>query len=82
MADNAEYLARFQTDMENQRFDLIVVDPLTYTLYARGREFSDENNVWVTQVTKNILCNYRMDESFPENGIAMYVPQDGERQCP
>jgi hypothetical protein len=82
MANNAEYLGRFQTDMENQRFDLIVVDPLTYTLYARGREFSDENNVWATQVTKNILCNYRMDESFPENGIAIYVPQDGERQCP
>ncbi|NJC97140.1 MAG: hypothetical protein FIB03_12550 [Anaerolineae bacterium] len=82
MADNTEYLGRFQTDMENQRFDLIVVDPLNYSIYSRRRGFSDENNVWVRRVMKHILCNYREAAVFPEDEIALYVPQSGERQCP
>jgi hypothetical protein len=82
MADNVVYLEQFQTDMEEQRFDLIVVDPLNNSIYARRREFSDENNVWVWGVVKNILCNYQLDAAFPEDGIALYVPQAGERQCP
>jgi hypothetical protein len=62
--------------------DLIVVDPLNYSIFARKREFSDENNVWVTRAVRDILCNYQLDVSFPEDGIALYVPQEGERQCP
>ncbi|MBK9924815.1 MAG: hypothetical protein IPP66_05925 [Anaerolineales bacterium] len=82
MANNTKYLALFQTDMEKQRFALIVVDPLNYSIYSRRREFSDENNVWARHIMKSILCNYRLDSSYPEDGIALYVPQEGERQCP
>ena len=82
MANNTEYLGQFQFDMESQRFDLIIVDPLNYSIYSRRREFSEENNVWAERVMKDILCNYRLDASFPEDGIAFYVPQEGERQCP
>lgn len=82
MANDVQSLTRFREDMENQRFALIVVDPLNYNLLARRRSFSEENNVWVTRVVKPILCNYREEAVFPADEIALYVPQEGARQCP
>jgi hypothetical protein len=82
MAANTEYLSRFRADMERQRFALIVVDPLNFNLMSRNRSFSDENNVWVRQIMKQILCNYRQEAVFAEDDIALYVPQEGARQCP
>ncbi|MCI0551958.1 MAG: hypothetical protein L0287_13480 [Anaerolineae bacterium] len=82
MSNNEEFLAIFKQDMESQRFDLIVVDPLTFKILARRRAFSEENNVWVRGIMRPILCNYRLDISFPEDEIALYVPQEGGRVCP
>jgi hypothetical protein len=82
MADNKEYLGKFRSDLENQRFDLIVVDPLRFFKMTSRRSFAEENNVWVAGVVKQVLCNYRADVIFPEDDIALYVPQVGDRQCP
>jgi len=82
MGNNTEYLGKFRTDMENQRFDLIVVDPLNFNIMTKNRSFAEENNVWVRRVMRHILCNYREDTIFAEDEIALYVPQEGERQCP
>jgi hypothetical protein len=82
MSNNLEYLGKFRGDMENQRFAIIVVDPLNYNILTKNRSFAEENNVWVTRVMKHILCNYREEGVFPEDEIALYVPQEGERQCP
>ena len=82
MSNNEAFLDRFKQEMESQRFDLIVVDPLTFKILARRRAFSEENNVWVRGIMRPILCNYRLEESFPEDEIALYVPQEGERVCP
>jgi hypothetical protein len=82
MANNTQALGEFREDMESQRFALIVVDPLNYNVISRRRGFSDENNVWVTRIVRYILCNYREEASFSEDDIALYVPQEGPRQCP
>ena len=82
MADNTQYLRRFRSDIESQRFALIVVDPLRFFKMTSRRSFAEENNAWVTQVAKFILCNYREDAIFPADDIALYVPQVGMRQCP
>jgi len=82
MANNEEYLGIFRQDMESQRFALIVVDPLTFKILSRNRAFSEENNVWVRGIMRRILCNYRLDIAFPEDEIALYIPQEGERVCP
>jgi hypothetical protein len=82
MGNNTDYLNRFRADMESQRFALIVVDPLNFNLMTRNRSFADENNVWVRRVAKQILCNYRQEAVFAEDDIALYVPQEGTRQCP
>ena len=82
MSNNTKYLARFQADMQSQRFALIVVDPLSFNVISRSRSFADENNVWVRRVMKQILCNYRQEAIFAEDDVALYVPQEGVRQCP
>jgi hypothetical protein len=82
MADNQEYLNRFRRDIENQRFALIVVDPLNNNILARRRAFAEENNAWVTQIARYILCNYREAGIYPADEIALYVPQENPRQCP
>jgi hypothetical protein len=82
MGKNQAYLNIFRTDMENQRFAMIVVDILRYRLLGSNYPFGEENNAWVQRAMKPILCNYREKVVFPEDQIAIYVPQDGERVCP
>jgi hypothetical protein len=82
MGGNTEYLDNFENDMKDQRFDLIVVDPLKFQFLGSDRSFGEENNVWVRRAMKPILCNYQLDVAYPEDEIALYVPQEGERQCP
>jgi hypothetical protein len=82
MANDLAHIQSFREDMEEQRFALIIVDPLNYNVLSRQRSFAEENNVWVTRIMKHILCNYREEIAFPADEIALYVPQEGERQCP
>ena len=82
MANDVQHIQQFREDMEDQRFALIIVDPLTYNTLSRQRSFAEENNVWVTRIMKHILCNYREEVTFPADEIALYVPQEGARQCP
>jgi hypothetical protein len=82
MANSTGNIQTFREDMEDQRFALIVVDPLNYIVLSRERGFAEENNVWVTRIMKHILCNYRAEAVFPADEIALYVPQTGERRCP
>jgi hypothetical protein len=77
-----DYLVDFRSDMRRQRFALIVVDHLNYNRLGRAYTFSEENNVWVRRVVRPILCNYREEVFFSADEIALYVPQEGERQCP
>ena len=82
MGNNQEYLQTFRADMEHLRFAAIVVDPLAYRLLGRNYAFGEENNAWVRRVMKPILCNYQEELVFSEDQVAIYMPQDGERQCP
>jgi hypothetical protein len=82
MANDLPHIQTFRKDMESQRFALIVVDPLNYNILSRQRSFAEENNVWVTRIMRYILCNYREEIVFPAEEIALYVPQEGPRQCP
>ena len=82
MANDIQHIETLRKDMEDQRFALIVVDPLNYNVLSRSRSFAEENNVWVTRIMKHILCNYREEAAFPADEIALYVPKEGKRQCP
>jgi len=82
MGNNQDYLRVFRTDMDNQRFDMIIVDPLNFRLLGKNYAFGEENNAWAQRAMKPILCNYKESLAFPEDQIAIYVPQKGERYCP
>jgi len=82
MGDNQDYLRIFRADMDSQRFEAIIVDPLTYRLLGKNYVFGEENNAWVQRVMRPILCNYQENVVFPEDQVAVYIPQEGERQCP
>jgi hypothetical protein len=82
MSDQENYLDSFRADVQNQRFALIVVDPLKFKLLGSNYSMGEENNAWARRVIKPILCNYEVAESYPQFNLALYVPQEGTRQCP
>jgi hypothetical protein len=82
MANNEAYLKTFRADMEAHRFAAIVVDPLKFNLVGEEDAMGAENNAWTRAVVKKVLCNYKLDELFAADRIAIYVPQDGAQQCP
>jgi hypothetical protein len=82
MSDQENYLDTFRADVQNQRFALIVVDPLKFKLLGSNYSMGEENNAWAKRVIKPILCNYEVAVSYPEFQLAFYVPQEGTRQCP
>ena len=82
MSNQETYLDAFRADMQNQRFALIVVDPLKFKLLGSSYPMGEENNVWVRRVIRPILCNYELAVSYPQFNLALYIPQGGTRQCP
>jgi hypothetical protein len=82
MAQNKAYLLSFESDMRHHRFAAIIVDPLKFNYQDSSFAMGEENNAWVRYVVKPILCNYREDQAFPADSIAIYVPQDGSENCP
>jgi hypothetical protein len=82
MSNQERYLDTFRTDIQNQRFALIVVDPLKFRLLGANYAMGEENNAWARRVIRPILCNYEAAVSYPQFNLALYVPQVGARQCP
>jgi hypothetical protein len=82
MANNDAYLKTFRADLEQHRFAAIVVDPLKFNLVGEEDAMGAENNAWTRAVVKKVLCNYKLDELFAADRIAIYIPQAGPQQCP
>jgi hypothetical protein len=74
--------AGFYADLKAHRFAMIVVDPLRINYLGSNYAMGEENNAWTRYIIKPILCSYRQDAVFPEDRIAIYVPQVGEQKCP
>ncbi len=75
MAYNDPYMVKLENDLNSQRFALIVTDPL----FLRTKEpvvdaLAEENNLYVTQVTRPMLCNYEVEEYYPELQVQLLVP--------
>ena len=76
MSHNQAYLDRFQSDLRQQRFAMIVVEPQYDHLYKRDRSFAEENNLWVLDVSQPLLCYYKM--AYPPEtdlDVALYLPR-------
>lgn len=81
MADNREYLNNFRRDLANQRFDLIISEPI-YTIEKNQQSrFSEENNAWVNQVSKYILCYYKPKAHIKPVSVQILIPRDKKGDC-
>lgn len=81
MANNEAYLDQFKAEIRAQRFAMIVVDPLTTNMLGRDYAMGEENNAWVRFAARPILCNYRAEQTFANDRIVIYVPQEAPA-CP
>ena len=81
MGDNASYFASFYTDLESQRFSLIISEPLRAPVKDSNFEFGEENNAWVKWVVEPILCYYEEIETFKDVQIQLLVPKQREVDC-
>jgi len=83
MSRNTDALnAGLYADLQAHRFALIVVDPLSFKYLGSKYAMGEENNAWTRYIIKPVLCNYKQAAVFPDDRIALYVPQVGEQKCP
>jgi hypothetical protein len=87
MAADQDYFEQFYQDLANQRFALIVSDPLFTRIKESTYAFSEENNAWVQWVAQPLLCYYAPVRKIPENvlddfDIQMLAPRINPQGCP
>jgi hypothetical protein len=80
ISNNVDYLNRFIKDIDQQRFTLIITDPL-YTKITDTTEdvLSPENNAWVRFVSRPVLCAYEVVATFSDLNIQMLTPRYGNK---
>jgi hypothetical protein len=81
MANNPGYLGQFQQDLKNQRFALIVSEPLAIRYKGSAKSFGEENDAWVVNVAEPILCYYEPFRTFRELKIQLLKPRSEPGIC-
>jgi hypothetical protein len=81
MGGNEEYLAEFRQNIENQEYALIISEPLVVKYKGRGKQFGDENDVYVRQVTEVMLCYYEPVKRINKFPIQLLMPRAEETIC-
>ena len=80
ISNNQTYLANFQHDIDQQRFTLIITDPL----FGKIEDFDEdvlapENNAWVRNVSRPILCAYEPVVTYADLNIQILTPRYGDK---
>jgi hypothetical protein len=77
------YFAKFRQDLRNQRFSLIISNPLNVKLSAEkeDRGFSEENDAWVQFISRPALCYYKKIVTYKDVGIELLVPVENPKPC-
>jgi hypothetical protein len=76
MSGNPNYLDRFHQQLKDHRFAMIVVEPLNIVYKGSASTFGEENDAWVNQVSKPVLCYYEVDKRLRDVHIQVLVPRD------
>ncbi len=75
MANNSRYLSRFYNDLEQRKFDVIVVGTPNTPIKDPAKDaFAEENNVWVERVVLPLLRNYKVALVL-QSDVAVMVPR-------
>jgi hypothetical protein len=81
LASNEIYFRSYYQDLADQRFALIVTEPLKINLKGAGGLFSEENDLWVTWVSAPTLCFYEPIFTDKTVGVEMLVPRQDPAGC-
>jgi hypothetical protein len=81
MAGNRTYLDPFQAGLKARAFGLIVVEHLGTALQGRGHNFGEENDAWVREVSRPILCYYESIQSLEQPRVDLLVPRSEVQSC-
>ena len=82
MSNNRPYLDKFHNDLRHHRFSLIVVEAINNHLQGSKHAFGEENDLWVMQVSRHLLCNYESVTTLPMVGVQLLVPRTIQNPCP
>lgn len=75
MSGNPDYLERFHQDLKNQRFAMIVTEPVYLPVKGEAERFGEENNAWVNTVGVNLRCYYTAIKTIKDVKVQLLVPQ-------
>lgn len=81
MAGNAEYFRKFYADLAAHRFSLIISDPLYTPIKDASYVFGEENNAWVTWVSRPVLCYYTPIKTIPDMRLQLLAPNSQAGDC-
>ena len=78
---NRPYLDKFQNDIRNQRFNVIISEPVFNRYKDRDENWAEENNVWVEAVSEPILCYYDSVLTIKEFRTQLLTPKTEIGEC-
>ncbi len=81
MGGNQEYLNQFYQDISNHRFSLIISEPLSRRHKGSLEAFGEENDVWVDQVSTQILCYYQPQKTLKSIHVQILAPRTDAGTC-
>jgi hypothetical protein len=80
ISHNRAYLGQFAEDVDRQRFALIITDPLFNNIVDVSQDpLAPENNAWVRNVGRPLLCAYEPIASFSNPAIQLLIPRYGSK---
>ncbi len=83
MAGNPDYLNRFHQELKSHRFDVIISEPLITRYKGPQVSFGEENDAWVRNVSRPVLCYYEIDRTMRSVSVQILIPrQERLPDCP
>jgi hypothetical protein len=81
LSTNYDYYSSFYRDITDQRFSLIITEPLRTPVKDSSFEFGEENNSWVNWVSIPVLCYYQEIQTYKEVNVMLLVPKPVPDDC-
>jgi len=77
---NQPYLDMFHNDLMNHRFSMIVTYTLVDVMRGEKYSFGEENDIWIVNVVRPLLCDYEPVVTLPDIDVQLLVPRQ-ESDC-
>lgn len=76
-----DYFSIFYSELEAQRFSLIIIQPLSTPQKGSSQQFGEENDLWVKWVARPLLCYYEIKQTLTDVNVQLLVPKTETGDC-